>query len=84
MPNVDRNSGIHSCSYECLNPACVLRQRNELRDKLGQMSRRKQAKRIADLEAEVDRWMTVAQALQAQLAKPRVEYWPTTVTEIAS
>jgi hypothetical protein len=26
-------SEIHSCSYYCTRPACVLAQRNELRDK---------------------------------------------------
>jgi hypothetical protein len=26
-------SDIHSCSYYCTRPACVLRQRDELRDK---------------------------------------------------
>ena len=27
-------SDIHSCSYYCTRPACVLAQRDELRDKL--------------------------------------------------
>ncbi len=84
MPNVDRDSGIHSCSYYCINPACVLRQRNELRDKLEQVSRRRQAQRIAGLEAEVERWMTVAEALRAEAVKARVNSWPTDVyTEAA-
>jgi hypothetical protein len=29
-------SDIHSCSYYCTRPACVLRQRDELRDRLEQ------------------------------------------------
>jgi len=29
-------SDIHSCSYYCTRPACVLQQRDELRDKLEQ------------------------------------------------
>jgi hypothetical protein len=29
-------SEIHSCSYYCIRPACVLRRRDELRDKLEQ------------------------------------------------
>jgi hypothetical protein len=29
-------SDIHSCSYYCTRPACVLRQRDDLRDKLEQ------------------------------------------------
>jgi hypothetical protein len=29
-------SDIHSCSYFCTRPACVLQQRDELRDKLVQ------------------------------------------------
>ena len=29
-------SDIHSCSYYCTRPACVLAQRDELRDKLEQ------------------------------------------------
>lgn len=30
---------IHSCSYYCNRPECVLAQRNELRDKLAQQSK---------------------------------------------
>jgi hypothetical protein len=30
----NREDDIHSCSYYCTRPACVLRQRDELRDKL--------------------------------------------------
>jgi O-succinylbenzoate synthase len=28
---------IHSCSYYCINPACIKAQRDELRDKLENM-----------------------------------------------
>jgi len=43
------------------------------------MSRRKQAQRIAELEAEVERWMVAAKALQGELARPKADYWPTAV-----
>jgi hypothetical protein len=39
-------SDIHSCSYYCTRPACVLAQRDELRDKMT-----KQAERV-------DKWLT--------------------------
>ena len=41
-------SDIHSCSYYCTRPACVLRQRDELRDKL-------LAEPVAVLNEKVDR-----------------------------
>ena len=44
----------------------------------GQMSRRKQARRIAELEAEVGRWMAVAEALQAEVTRAKANPWPTT------
>ena len=31
-------SDIHSCSYYCTRPACVLQQRDDLRDKLEQQA----------------------------------------------
>jgi hypothetical protein len=40
-------SDIHSCSYYCTRPACVLQQRNELRDKLH-----------AHQAEPVDKWLT--------------------------
>ncbi len=84
MPNVDQDAGIHSCSYYCINPACILAQRNELRDKIGLMSRRRQAQRIAELEAEIERWVTVAEALQAEVVRAKASPWPTIVyTEAA-
>jgi hypothetical protein len=39
-------SDIHSCSYFCTRPACVLAQRDELRDRFLQRGRR------------VDKWLT--------------------------
>lgn len=32
---------IHSCSYYCMNPACIQAQRDELRDKLENMKGKK-------------------------------------------
>ena len=57
---------------------------DDLRSALEQRSRRKQAQRIADLDAEVDRWMAVAKVLQGELIKARANPWPTVVrTEAA-
>jgi len=39
-------SDIHSCSYYCTRPACVLAQRDELRDRFLQRGQR------------VDKWLT--------------------------
>lgn len=52
-------SDIHSCSYYCNRPACVMRQRNELRDK-------QQAEPVAqdwDLLAETQAALKQAQTL---------------------
>lgn len=79
MPNVDRDSDIHTCSYYCIRPECIRRQRDELRDQVEQMSRRRQAQRIAGLEAEIERLIVVIDTLKSELDKPRAEYWPTAV-----
>ncbi len=31
---------LHTCSYYCMNYACILRQRNELRDRLTSLERK--------------------------------------------
>lgn len=58
----------------------------ELREKIGLMSRRRQAQRIAGLEAEIERWMAVAEALQTEVAKVRANAhpWPTTVVRLGA
>lgn len=45
----------HSCGYFCTKPACVLAQRNELREKVESLSKRRASQQIAGLEAEVAR-----------------------------
>jgi hypothetical protein len=39
---------LHTCSYHCMKPSCVVRQRDELRDRLEQMV--KQVERVKQEE----------------------------------
>ena len=45
---VGEMSDIHSCSYYCTRPACVLRQRDDLRDKLEQQAKPADAGSVMD------------------------------------
>jgi hypothetical protein len=47
-------SDIHSCSYYCTRPACVLAQRDELRDRFLQRGRRVD-KALTNAEPQVDK-----------------------------
>jgi hypothetical protein len=43
---------IHSCSYFCTRPACVLQQRDELRDKMLETQRWNKAQELAQANFE--------------------------------
>jgi len=49
--NIEDDEDIHSCSYFCTRPACVLAQRDELRDKL--LAEREACAQILDQNAAV-------------------------------
>ena len=47
---------IHSCSYYCTRPACVLSQRNEFRDKLFKQQAEPEPLTVAEIEQMNGQW----------------------------
>jgi hypothetical protein len=75
--------GIHTCSYHCLRPPCVLAQRNELRDRLEAAERERNAERavaighlsqVNALRAERDALATLLQRAFAALTEWHCEH----------
>jgi hypothetical protein len=58
--NIEDDEDIHSCSYFCTRPACVLAQRDELRGKLEQAieAEREACARVCD-KIERRKWEAV-------------------------